>query len=187
MKYMTSDLLARIRSPETAVAEAALAEWQESCDRYNRHVEDIQAGLPRAARKLLSPRFNLHDARVVTLAVDEAPLLSIYVERDNPSHPGDRYLELRYRLAGDRGAALKLTKHAALAADGRPLGWWLYDEFEVVREGQITTFAHSILFTGGIELKVLFFSLGCQRVQGLLLPSTALSEEAVSGLELLTA
>ena len=45
----------------------------------------------------------------------------------------------------------------ALVADGKPFGWWLYDEFDVVREGQITTLAHSILLTGGVELRVLFF------------------------------
>lgn len=187
MKYMTPDLLARLRSPEVAAAEAALAEWQEACDRYNRHVEDIQAGLPPAARKLLSPRLNLHDARVLALAVDEAPLLSIYVELDRPRKPGDRYLELRYRLAGDRGAVLKLTRHSALEGDGKALGWWLYDELEVLREGETTTFAHSILFTGGVELRVLFFSLSCRRVQQLLLPSAVPSDETVTGLELLTA
>jgi hypothetical protein len=187
MNYMTPDLLARTRSQDFDLAEPALTEWESACARYNEHVAKIRASLPPAARKLLSPQYNLHDARVLAIALDEAPLLSILVERDTPGKPLDRFLELRYRLAGGASGGLALTKHAALVADGKPFGWWLYDEFDVVREGQITTLAHSILLTGGVELRVLFFGLHCRRVQKLLFPSPNLSEEATGGLELLPA
>src|SRR4051794_25194294 len=126
MKYMTPALLVRSRSQDATVAEAAMAKWEEACERYNRHTEAIQASLPPAARRLMSPRFNLHDARVLTIAVDDTPVLSILLERDRGSQPPDRHLELRYRLAGTPGTALELTKHPALASDGKPYGWWLY-------------------------------------------------------------
>src|SRR5437588_11887748 len=99
MKYMTPDLLARSRSLDDEVAEEARIQWEEGCARYKAHLKAIREGLPKSVRRLWR-RFNLHDAKVLTLAVDQVPHLSIFLQLDNPLSPLDRLLELRYRLVG---------------------------------------------------------------------------------------
>ena len=185
MKFMTPDLLARFRSEDDEVAEAAAAAWEEAGARYNEHLDAIRASLPRAARKLLRPQFNPHDARVLAVTVDETPFCSIFLKLAGAPDALDRHVELRYRLAGGP-EVLTTTRHPALEADGQPFGWWLYDEFDVVREGQNSTFIHSILFTGGCELRIPFSALSIRRLYEVLLPSTPPGGEVVGGLNLLT-
>src|SRR5947199_51046 len=96
---MTPELLARSGSLEDEVADAASAEWDAACAQYRKHLKEIRTSLPRAVWRLWR-RFNLHDAKVLTMAVGETPHLSIFLQVDKPKNPLDQFLEVSYRLAG---------------------------------------------------------------------------------------
>jgi hypothetical protein len=170
MNYMTPELLARVRSQDDDVAEAAAEEWERRGEEYRKRLQEIRSrhGLPRGLRKLLN-RDVLHDAKVLTLAVDEeGKRFSVFVELARPAGSESKRLELEYRLVGGpRG--LDLKQHAALKGDGREFGWWLYDEIGVT-EGKVELYTHSILFTGGWEVQLTFFSLACRPLDFFLLP-----------------
>jgi hypothetical protein len=184
MNYFTPELLTRFGSPDDGVADAASREWERAQEAYVAHLSALRSDLPKSVRTVLR-RFCLHDAKVLTIAIDEAPFFSIFLQLKNPRHPLDNYLELRYSLTGGPKHGLKFFKHASLEGDGKPFGWWLYDEIDVLT-GEVSAFTHSILFTGGHELQLYFYGLRCRRLRKLLLPdaSPALGEGA---LELLTA
>lgn len=181
MKYMTADLLARCRSEDDAVAEAAAEQWDLACEAYNEHVERISSDLPSGARKLLR-KFSLHDAKVLTAAVDESPHFSIFLETEAPADPKDRYLELRYRLAGGLKNGLRVTMHKALESDGRPLRRWLYDEFDLFSPETAVAYVHSILFSGGCELQLTFSSLAVRRLR-FLVPMRRVADDPGAELE----
>jgi hypothetical protein len=163
MKYLTPDLLARFRSLDDSVAEAASAEWQRQCEAYNKHLKEIRTDLSPGVRRLLR-RHQFHDAKVLTMASDEVPHFSFFLEMNEPTEEGGKKrLELRYRLVGGVGKGYEMVEHNVLAGDGKPFGWWLYDEFDV-NKGDVPAMTHSILFTGGGEIRLTFYSVNCRRL-----------------------
>jgi hypothetical protein len=163
MKYLIPELVARSRSEDEQVAEAAGEAWERVCAEYNRYLDSVRSKLPAGVNTLLN-RLYVHDARVLALTVEEAPFCSIFLRLDNPPR---KLVALKYWLA----AAPRLTHHPELAGDGTPLQWWLYDEIEVLEGGPVAGFKHSILFTGGWELELFFSNLRCRRLRKVLLPS----------------
>ena len=49
MKYMTPELLARFRSENDDIADAAAEEWDRQCEAYREHLKTIRASLSRGA------------------------------------------------------------------------------------------------------------------------------------------
>jgi hypothetical protein len=184
MKYMTPDLLARFRSEDDAVAEAAAQIWETNCVAYNEHLDRIRPELPRGVRGLLR-RYCLHDAKVLTMTVDEASYFSIFLElpalSKKDARPRDAWLELRYSLA----AAPQMKLHKSLPGDGKPLQWWLYDEFDRVGD-DVRTFTHCILLTGGYELVLPFHNLVCRPIRQIIIPGVSIAPEEAGGLLALT-
>jgi hypothetical protein len=178
VKYFTPELLARYRSTDDAIADAASDEWERACEAYAENLKSIRPGLSSAVRRLLR-RFSLHDAKVLAMAADEVPHFSIFLELENPKGKADRHLELRYRLVGGAKKGYEWVRHPMLAGDGKPFGWWMYDEMDV-SDGPVPAMTHSILFTGGEELRLTFFSLSCRRLDFLFPPTTA---EGLANLE----
>jgi hypothetical protein len=172
MKYMTPDLLARIRSNEDSVAEAAADEWDRQGEKYREYLEELRSTteLPRGVRRLVK-RDRLHDAKVLAFAVDRGNCLSIILELAHGVDKEKRHLELRYRLAGSPGQGREFIEHPSLRGDGKPFGWWLYDEVGVT-EGPIKAFTHSVLLTGGWEVRLTFSSLVWRTLDLLLLPTS---------------
>jgi hypothetical protein len=178
MNYLTPELVARSRSEDETIAEAAGADWERACEEYNQRVDALRPKLPKGVRTLLD-RLYLHDARVLALAVEEAPVFSIFLQLDNPPK---KLVELKYSLA----APPKLLRHTSLAGDGKPLQWWLYDEIDVLEEGPVSVIKHSILLTGGWELQLLFSNLRCKRLRRIVLPPGGTpTDETLSEPELL--
>jgi hypothetical protein len=100
MKYMTAELLARFRAPDDKIADQAAEEWERQCQAYARHLQEIDKSLTVGARRLLR-RHDLHDAKILTMARDEVPHFSFYLELEDSSQlDGKRRLEIRYRLVG---------------------------------------------------------------------------------------
>jgi hypothetical protein len=168
MKYMTPELIARFRSADDVVAELAVEEWEQQGEAYRARLAAIGPTLPRGVRRLL--RYNLHDARVTAIATDDTPSLSLYLELASPAASHDKQLELRYRLIGPAKDGLELLRHEALASDGKPLAWWMYDEIDVTK-GASAAGTHSILFTGGYEMRFIFYQVTCRRLNFLMPPT----------------
>jgi hypothetical protein len=159
MKYFTPDLLLRFAATDDAIADAASEEWDRVHAKYVEHLEAIEPELPRSFRRLLR-NVCLHDARVLTITVDEKPYLSILLRPLKPRKPEDRFLEIRYHLLGKP----QFARHAALAEEGSPYQRWLYDEVDVLKEDPFAVFTHSILLTGGVELRIRFSDVSVRRL-----------------------
>src|SRR5262249_52577261 len=149
---------------------AAADEWDRQGEKYREYLEELRSTteLPRGLRRLLK-RDRLHDAKVLTLAVDRGNCFSAFLELPHGGKHEKRHLELRYRLAGSPGQGREFIEHPSLRGDGKPFGWWLYDEVGVT-EGPIQAFTHSILLSGGWEIQLTFSSLAWRPLNFLLLP-----------------
>jgi hypothetical protein len=161
MKYMTADLIARFRSTDDRIADAAADDWDRACASYNNRIESIKANLPASVQQLLEGPC-LHDARVLT-AFMEADCFCILLQLDNPP----RKLELKYTLA-EREKGFGAQRHQQLENDGQRGQWVMYDEIEVLNEGDRPVFLHSILLTGGWEFNICFHDLACLPIRWVL-------------------
>lgn len=174
MKYFKPELLARCRSEDDDIAEAAAQEWEQAIGDYRARVRAIRWRFPRGVRRLLS-RVALHDAKILTLAFGERqPAVTLQIKlEDTSSRPGGM-LELSYlSVAGPDGGAL-LRKHAE-SSNGNPgLEWILYDEFDL--DEPRAFFTHSLLLAGGYELQVRFHNLRVRRLREVIIPPQRLPE-----------
>ena len=124
---------------------------------YLAYLKGIRPGLPRTVRSLLR-HFSLHDARVLMIGYrEERRSFSICMQLDGTPQRG---VQITYRLAGEP----EFIHHESFSGEGTPLEW-LYDEIEVPSEGPYPVVQHSILFTGGQELRLVFHDLKWVRYQ----------------------
>src|SRR5438128_2569165 len=100
MKYFKPALLARYRSGDDDVADAADEEWERATAAYRKRLKDIRKRLPVHVRRLIS-RFSLHDAKVVLFGSHkDMPLFIALLQLEGaPARPGD-VLALFYTTAG---------------------------------------------------------------------------------------
>jgi hypothetical protein len=181
MKYMTYDLLVRTQSADEEVAEAALTEWEQACENYKRHVEEIRCKLPKPVQALLDS-FYLHDAKLNTFGMDkdveDESLVFIDLQLDSPRTQG---LRLQYRLGGK----IKAVFHA-WHPEAKAQLLWLYDEIDAVEVdlpegGRVAVFTHSILLSEGLELQLPFFSLALKPYESLLSPVKGFRPDGMPG------
>jgi hypothetical protein len=168
MKYMTPDLVLRLQSDNAEEADAADAAWEQGCRRYNAHIDRIRPKLPESARSLLD-HYCLHDARVLALARSKLRF-SMLFRLDAPAGEG---LLLSYQLV----APPHTVEYPKLAAWGAPWEWVQYDEIELLRRKNTQAYRHSILFTGGREVCILFRTLRLTRFQSIVAPPLANGRE----------
>lgn len=160
MKYFKPELLARYRSPDDDIAEAAAAEWEANTIAYGKRLAAIRKRLPPSVRGFLG-RYTLHDAKLLAIAVGrKQPTFSLQVGLEgSPTQPGP-ILEIKYRIVvGNRGG-VAFTRHAPFASEPSSLGWILYDEFDAPEKGD--SFVHSLLLSTGLELAIRFQAMGVQ-------------------------
>jgi hypothetical protein len=151
VKFFTPDLLIRFGSEDDAIANAAQEEWERQNDRYLKRLAEIRSALPRSARSFIRHSCP-HDARLLVLgARKDLRMISLFLELDDATETG---LQLTYDLARKP----ELLKHPELSEKGTPIEW-LYDEFDVKKVRGRRVFTHSILFTGGRELRLSFHKL----------------------------
>jgi hypothetical protein len=146
MKYFTPELIARLNSPDAAVASAADAEWDRRLEEYEQELRQIEPGLPEHIRE-----FNdllLHDARVSSLARQGDRLLMV-LHRSIP--PRDLVI-VTYTLAAepviDTQALPRESRSGVMDYD--------YNEFGLIREGDQVIYTESILFSNGWEVQLRF-------------------------------
>ncbi|MBY0522910.1 MAG: hypothetical protein K2R98_05910 [Gemmataceae bacterium] len=174
MKFFTPELLARCRSLDDDVAEAASQEWDQARAAYRLRFKAIRASLPVGARRLFA-RASLHDAKVIGVSFGKRKAnFSLLLRLEGASSQPGELLELNYHPVGGPTGGISFRRHPQVAQGAPEALWVLYDEFDLKEE--LNFFTHSILMTGGYELQVRFHSLRCRNVGEIVSP-LQLSEE----------
>lgn len=157
MKYFKPELLARCRSRDDDVAEAAATEWEEAVAAYQKRFDAISPQLPGEVGRLCS-RFPLHDAKMLGAAfATETALFCILLQLEGEAGHTGKVLELKYLpVAGPNSGVIIKTHHSIQGASRRDV-WVLYDEFDLDEEHRF--FTHSLLLTDGREIEVRFTNL----------------------------
>jgi hypothetical protein len=174
MKYFKPELLARCRSLDDDLADAAAEEWEQAVAAYGQRLRAIRRLVPRAVRGLLA-RVTLHDAKVLTIAAAKGePRLRIWLQLEGTASQPGEVLELNYLVVAGPHGGMAVKKHPQFKKSAPGLGWVLYDEFNL--EEQRAFFTHSLLLTGGYEIEVRFHNLTVRRLNDVLLPPLELPE-----------
>ena len=165
MRYFTPELLARFRSPDDAVAEAASAEWDAATAAHDEMLRRLRAGMPFQARKTIH-KHGFHDSRLIAFAIMEGSHVfgvSMYVQMEGRDGKEGETLEFKYIGPNAKGREPLLFDRAA-ADPGRVSGRAriLYDEFG--KEGD-RLFSHSLLLADGSEARILFADMKARRVE----------------------
>jgi hypothetical protein len=146
VNYFTPELMDRLNSPHDAIADAADAEWDRRLEKYERELRQIESQLPEHVRAFNS--LLLHDARVLSLARQGDRLIMV-MRKDIP--PRD-VVTITYTL----DAEPFLDREALPPAHRSRVMDYLYNEFDLEREGDATGYTESILFSNGWELRLRF-------------------------------
>jgi hypothetical protein len=141
--------LSRSSDPDTA--EAAALKWQRRADAYRKRLQAIGHSMPASVRTLVR-RATLHDASL--LSINQARAgghRQIFLSFRLPEAASTPGLQLRYDLV----RPVKIVFHEGEAREGTPL-FVLYDEFDLSARDAYT---HSVLLSGGVEMRVKFTQL----------------------------
>jgi hypothetical protein len=176
MKYFKPELLARYRSSDDGVAEAAAKEWEEALAAYQARFKSISGKLPAGVRSLCS-KMSLHDARFLGAAWNEQkPLFGIMLRLEGSRGQSGEVLELHYHpVVGPKGG-VGIRMHASSEKTVHKEVWILYDEFNLDEEHAF--FTHSLLLTDGREIEIRFHNLTVRRLGRVFTP-TELTEGEV--------
>jgi hypothetical protein len=170
MKYFAPELLARCRSLDDDVAEAAAAEWEQAINAYNRRLEEIRRHLPLGARQVLK-HIALHDAQLLTINRAGRELFLTFRLSGSAGKPAGG-VELHYSLV----RPAELIHHEPPAQTNGPFTRWvLYDEW-AMSETQPEAFSHRLLLTGGLELRIACFDVRLRRYTQVLLADSRTSD-----------
>ena len=126
---------------------AADAAWDEAVQHYDAYVQSIRAEMPESVRELVDGFF-LHDARVLSMG-RRGDTFVISLQLDVPPN---ELLTVTYTLTGAPEIKQELFPWATSAVTPD----WLYEEIELFRDGERSSFVHSILFSNGWEARLLF-------------------------------
>ena len=157
MKYFKPELLARYRSSDDRVADAAATEWEEAVAAYQARFKSVRGQFPVGVRRLCS-KVSLHDAKMLGAARSERkPLFGILLQL--PGSPGQsgEVLELNYHPVVGPNGGIHIRRHASSERNVRRDVRILYDEFDLDEE--FSFFTHSLLLTDGREIEIRFHSL----------------------------
>jgi hypothetical protein len=147
MNYFTRQRYLALQERGDDAMDAADAAWAEAVARYDAYLQTIRAEMPEAIRELLDG-FSLHDARVLSMG-QRGDTFMISLQLDVPPN---ELLTITYSLAGTPEIKQDLFPWAT--ADVAPA--WLYEELELVRQGNQAHFVQSILFSNGWEVRLPF-------------------------------
>jgi hypothetical protein len=170
VKYFTPELLARCRSLDEDVAEAADEEWEQAIAAYRQRLQEIRKSLPLGARQLLK-HVTLHDAQLLTINRAGKELFLTFRLAGSANKPAGG-VELHCTLT----RPAELHTHEPQPPNGPTTRWLLYDEFDLPHDRQETGFAHSLLLAGGLELRIAFSRLRIRRFARVLLADSKVSE-----------
>ena len=145
MKYFTPDLHTRSCSLDDKVADKAQAEWDLVLNKYEKRIEKIRGELPAGFKKLCG-ELHLQDANLVCL-LRQGDTCMLVLRLEPPSKD---IVLLTYALTRD-----PIIDTDVLPRDVRSSrAHFMYDEIAVVRRNGRKAFAHSILFSSGLQLEL---------------------------------
>jgi hypothetical protein len=147
MNYFTRERYLALQEHGDGAMDAADAAWDDAVARYDAYLQTIRPELPESVRQLLDG-FYLHGARVLSMG-RRGDRFVISLQLDVPPN---ELLMITYSLAGAPDIKQDLFPWAK--SDATPA--WLYDEIELIREGNQGHFVHSILFSNGWEVRLPF-------------------------------
>ncbi|MHB1421738.1 MAG: DUF4085 family protein [Gemmataceae bacterium] len=147
MKYFTRQRYLALQESGDDAMDAANAAWEEAVQNYDAYVQSIRPEMPESVRELLEGFF-LHDARILSMG-RRGETFVISVQLDVPPN---ELLTITYTLAGAPEIKQEIFPRAAPGAAPA----WLYEEIELIREGERSHFVHSILFSNGWEARLPF-------------------------------
>jgi hypothetical protein len=175
MRYFTPELLARCRSLDEDVAEAAAAEWEKAIAEYRTRLEAIRPHLPRDARRLMA-RVNLHDAKVIAFEFGhKRPTFSVLLQLEGSQPRLGKMVQLSYHVVAGEHGGVKTKKHGQPGEATHAKSWVLYDEFNVDEERAF--FTHSLLLSDGREIEVRFHNLRVRSLEEVVTPPELAEEE----------
>jgi hypothetical protein len=154
MKYFTPELLARFRSADDDVADAAAEEWARAQARYERYLKDHREGFPSGVLTLLDGP-PLHDAALVVEQFDVGCALALRL--------GDGLGDLVV-ISYFRGVGRKEMSPLPELADKVTPPRVLYDEVRTLPLDARLPFRHSLLCTGGLMVQIDFADVLATRV-----------------------
>ncbi len=146
MRFFTRELFERLHSANEAIVNAAENEWERANERYERHLQDMEPHLPPHVQEFNS--LLLHDAQVQTIARQDDRLILI-LRKDIPPR---NLVILAFQLAGEP----ELEPFAKNPVDWSKTTDFQFDEFDVIRDGEITLYTESIVFGNGWVLHLHF-------------------------------
>ena len=147
MNYFTRQRYLALQERGDDAMDAADAAWEEAVQHYDAYAQNIRPEMPESVRELLDGFF-LHDARVLSMG-RRSDTFVISVQLDVPPN---ELLTITYTPAG--APEIKQEPFPWAAPGATPS--WLYEEIELIREGDQSYFAHSILFSNGWEARLPF-------------------------------
>ncbi len=165
MKFFTAEIVNRWNSelvPDEQW-EQEDQEWRENLEAYGKHIKRISDRLPDSVLKFVD--LVLHDEDVVAMprAVDFDGRVVGYKHGDDYSvvthNPSDRMLHVMTYVI-EKPPTIRIHEGSGFTASD--LAVWLYDELDIDEAG---LFTHSVLFSNGIELTVMFSAMHWQECQ----------------------
>ena len=144
MRFFHSELLAKYRSRDDDIADAAAKKWDSAAAAYQTRLRVIKSRLPLGIRRFLS-NFTLHDARI--LAATSSKHLSLFtmlMQLEGAAASPGKIIQLFYLTEA------KAPPQRAPACDV-PI---LYDEVDW--DEQKEEFTHSLLLANASELVIRF-------------------------------
>src|SRR6266849_437155 len=147
MNYFTRQRYLALQERGDEAMDAADAAWAEAVARYDAYLQTIRPEMTEAVRELVDG-FYLHDARVLSMG-RRGDTFVISLQLDVPP---SELLTITYTLAG--APEIKQDSFPWTTAGAAPL--WLYEEIELLGARERRHFVHSILFSNGWEVRLLF-------------------------------
>jgi hypothetical protein len=147
MHYFTRQRYLALQERGDDAMDATDEAWAEAVERYEAYLQTIRPELPESVRELVDG-FYLHDARLLSMG-RRGDMFVISLQLDAPPN---ELLTIIYNLADSPEIKQDLFPWATSGA--APV--WLYEELELVRDGERSQFVHSILFSNGWELRLPF-------------------------------
>ncbi len=161
MKYFKPELLARYRSSDDRVAEAAATEWEEALAAYQARFKSIRGKLPVGVRRF--SKVSLHDARYLGAALDkQQPLYGLLLQLEGLPGQSAEVLELKYQPVPGPNGGIHIMMHTSSERKPRKGVWLLYDEFDLDEAQDF--FTHTLLLTGGWEIEIRFLNFSIRRL-----------------------
>lgn len=163
MKYFKPELLARFRSSDDDVADAAAKEWDDAAAAYQARFKSIQDGLPQSVRRLCA-KVTLHDARFLGAAIGkEEPFFGLLIQLEGRGEQPGEVLQLNYDTVSGPKGGVHVRTHSEVTENSRKGVWILYDEFD--QDAEHPFFTHMLLLSDGREIEVRFNKLSVRRLR----------------------